>query len=298
MANELVIKFSTAPGTVDENIAQVRAQVQQWLEDFGDLDSYTDEQIPELNERLADLRKGRKIIDDERKRIKKTYLQPLEDFEAKVKTITTEIDSCIATGKNRLDDYQSRKDAEKKQAITDWWNANRPTGIEINIDQVWSDKFLNKTGDGTHWQEILQEKADKIRSDQKVLTEILLADNEKGNFMVPDYMKTLDIGASLANWERHQAEKARYAEQMRRAEEARLEAERRAQEAAKARAEEQAAKVETPQETAETAPQTVKLYTLTFRMVDVPEEKVRALNHFLHDNGIRIKVTEKTIREE
>jgi len=85
---------------------------------------------------------------------------------------------------------------------------------------------------------------------------------------------------------------------MRRAEEARLEAERRTQEAAKARAEEQAAKVETPQETPETAPQPVKLYTLTFRMVDVPEEKVRLLNHFLHDNGIKIRVTEKTIREE
>lgn len=298
MANELVIKFSTAPGTVDENIAQVRAQVQQWLADFGNLDSYTDEQIPELNERLADLRKGRKIIDDERKRIKKTYLQPLEEFETKVKTITTEIDSCISTGKTRLDDYQSRKDAEKRQTITEWWNANRPTGIEIDIEQVWSDKFLNKTGDGTHWQEILQEKANKIRTDEKVLTEILLADNEKGNFMVVDYMKTLDIGASMANWERHQAEKARYAEQMRRAEEARAEAERRAQEAAKARVEEQATKVETPQETPETAPQPVKLYTLTFRMVDVPEDKVRALNHFLQDNGIKIRVTEKTIREE
>lgn len=291
--NELVIRFSTNPGTVDENIAQVRGQVQLWLEDFANLDTYGDDQIPELKKRLADLRRGKDLIEDERKRIKKQYLLPLEEFESKVKTITAEIDDSIRTGKTRLDDYQKRQDEVKKKLIFDWWNDHKPAGIDIRFEQIWNDKFLNKTGDGARWEEILWSRITKIEEDKKILTGYLLSDetNEMGQFLTADYIRTLDLGESMANWMRKEEEKKRYEELARQAEEARKAREQAKPEPVKQEPMPQPEPVKEPEKP-------VKLYTITFRMIDIPEDKVIALNHFLRDNEIKIKVTERSIREE
>lgn len=310
--NELIIKFTTAPGTVDENIASVKSQVESWLEDFNDLENMTDDQIPELKKRLADLRKGKTIIEDERKRIKKEYLNPLDDFEKKVKTITVQIDDCISTGKKRLDEYQIRKDAEKKAMIEAWWNQHKPIPM-MSFDAVWQESFLNKTGDGSKWEQILTEKIQKIENDLKLIAVDIQNDLERGNFISADYMQTLDYMTSVANWnakvakeeaDRKRAEEAaRYNEEIRRAREeadrkAREAAAVAAQEAARYQAEQEAKAAQERAQAAEQPVQDAKFYTLTFRMVNIPEEKVRSLNNTIRALGIRITVMENEIIDQ
>lgn len=310
--NELIIKFTTAPGTVDENIASVKSQVESWLEDFNDLENMTDDQIPELKKRLADLRKGKTIIEDERKRIKKEYLNPLDDFEKKVKTITVQIDDCISTGKKRLDEYQIRKDAEKKAMIEAWWNQHKPIPM-MSFDAVWQESFLNKTGDGSKWEQILTEKIQKIENDLKLIAVDIQNDLERGNFISADYMQTLDYMTSVANWnakvakeeaDRKRAEEAaRYNEEIRRAREeadrkAREAAAVAAQEAARYQAEQEAKAAQERTQAAEQPLQDAKFYTLTFRMVKIPEEKVRSLNNTIRALGIRITVMENEIIDQ
>ena len=310
--NELIIKFTTAPGTVDENIASVKSQVESWLEDFNDLENMTDDQIPELKKRLADLRKGKTIIEDERKRIKKEYLNPLDDFEKKVKTITVQIDECISTGKKRLDEYQIRKDAEKKAMIEAWWNQHKPIPM-MSFDAVWQDSFLYKTGDGAKWEQILTEKIQRVENDLKLIAADILNDTERGNFISAEYMQSLDYMAAVANWnakvakeeaDRKRAEEAaRYNEEIRRARE---EADRKARETAAIAAQE-AARYQVEQEAkvsqesahpAEQPAQDEKFYTLTFRMVNIPEDKVRSLNNTIRALGIRITVMENEITDQ
>lgn len=310
--NELIIKFTTTPGTVDENIASVKSQVESWLNDFNDLDSMTDEQIPELKNRLADLRKGRTIIEDERKRIKKAYLNPLDDFEKKVKTITVQIDDCISIGKKRLEEYQNRNDAEKKAMIEAWWNQHKPIPM-MSFDAVWQESFLNKTGDGSKWEQILTEKIQKIENDLKLIAVDIQNDLERGNFISADYMQTLDYMTSVGNWNakvaREEAEKrraeeaARYNEEIRKAREeadrkAREAAAVAAQEAAKYQAEQEAKAAQERAHAAEQPVQDAKFYTLTFRMVNIPEEKVRSLNNTIRALGIRITVMENEIIDQ
>ena len=310
--NELIIKFTTAPGTVDENIASVKSQVESWLEDFNDLENMTDDQIPDLKKRIADLRKGKTIIEDERKRIKKEYLNPLDDFEKKVKTITVQIDDCISTGKKRLDEYQIRKDAEKKAMIETWWNQHKPIPM-MSFEAVWQESFLNKTGDGSKWEQILTEKIQKIENDLKLIAVDIQNDLERGNFISADYMQTLDYMTSVANWnakvakeeaDRKRAEEsARYNEELRKAREetdrkAREDAEKRALEAARIQAEQEAKAAQERAQAAEQPVQDAKFYTLTFRMVNIPEEKVRSLNNTIRALGIRITVMENEVTDQ
>lgn len=227
--NALVIRFSTAPGTVDENIAQVSAQVDSWLADFQNLADVSDEGKADLDEKLKELRAGRKTIDDERKRIKKKYLEPLDAFENKVKPITEKIDKAIAIGKERSDEIQSKIDEKKKAEIETWWNAHRPGGIVFSIDQVWDKRYLNKTGLGTTWKQDLQEKISRINKDEDAIASIIMGDVNKGNFVSLDYSKNMDLAGALSRWEEHK-QQLQATEQLRReAEErkAQLEAERK-----------------------------------------------------------------------
>lgn len=310
--NQLIIRFSTQVGSVDENIASVKAQVEEWLKDFENLDQMTEDQIPELKNRLADLNKGKKLIDDERKRIKYQYLEPLNDFEAKVKDITSKIDECRQIGKKRLDEYQIRKDAEKKAMIEAWWNEHKPIPM-MSFDAVWQDSFLYKTGDGARWEQILTEKIKKVENDLKLIAVDIQNDINRGNFISADYMQTLDYMASVANWnakvareeaDRRKAEEAaRYNDELRKAREeaerkAREEAEKRSQEAARIQAEQEAKAAQERAQAAEQPSQSRRLYTLTFRMVDIPEETVRSLNNTMTALGIKKVVMEQVITDE
>lgn len=231
--NKLIIRFNPHPGTVDENIQQVHEQVTQWLASFPkDLSDCTEDDIAGMKSDCASLRAGKETIESERKRIKKEYLKPLDEFEAKVKPITKEIDSAIATYKTKLDQYEQIRCQKKKQEITEWWNTNRPQIYKIDISKVWDDRYMNKTGIGKDWQKDLQSKIERIKSDLNVITSIIMADVEKGNFVSAEYVENVDLSKCLADWDIH-------VDNMRKAEELRLKAEADRQEREKARLEAQ-----------------------------------------------------------
>lgn len=303
--NQLIIKFSTVPGTVDENIAAVSAQVDQWLKSFEGLEDADDEQIGEVKKKLTELRNGRKVIDDERKRIKKAYLVPLEEFEGKVRPITDKIDKAIALGKSRVDEVEQARMEKKREEVTALWNALRPADMPIDISLVWDDRYLNKTGIGASYGADLQAKANRIKADSEAIQGIMAKDPEQGSFLAEEYLKTADLSAAMRDWSAHVERQHQLEEMKRKAEEEAAArkaqmaeiAQKRAQEAQDASHEEIHAesKIE-PQ--AQENPGNSEFYTLTFHMERVPKEAVRGLNHFLHDNGIRFTVLEKIITDE
>lgn len=225
--NKLIIRFNPHPGTVDENIQQVHEQVSQWLESFPkDLSECTENDIASMKSDCASLRAGKETIEAERKRIKKEYLKPLEEFEAKVKPITKEIDSAIATYKTKLDEYEQIRRENKRAEIEKWWNEHRPQIYKIDISKVWDERYLNKTGIGETWQKDLQSKIDRINSDLNVIASIICADVDKGNFISAEYVDNVDLSKCLADWDAH-VERLRQAEELR----AKAEADRQAREA-------------------------------------------------------------------
>lgn len=204
MANELIIRFTTQPGTVDENIAQVSKQVDEWLAEFKGMADVSDDAKADLDDKLRQLRAGHKTIDDERKRIKKAYLAPLEQFESKVKPITEKIDQAIAIGKQRSDEIQAKADAKKRAEIEKWWDANRPRGILISLDLVWDKRYLNKTGLGVTWRQDLQGKISRINREEDAIVSLIMEDHAKGDFVSTDYAQHLDLPGALSRWEQHQ----------------------------------------------------------------------------------------------
>lgn len=231
--NKLIIMFNPHPGSVDENINQVHEQVRSWLASFPtDLSNCTESDIASMKSNCASLRSGKKTIEEERKRIKKEYLKPLDEFEAKVKPITVEIDKAIDMYKSKLDEYEVIRCDKKRNEITEWWNAHRNPMMKPDISLVWDDRYLNKTGIGESWQKDLESKIEKIDSDLSVIGS-MSSNIDQLNFVSARYSEHLDLSRAISEWNEH-VEALRRTEELR----ARAEAERQAREKASLEAQE------------------------------------------------------------
>lgn len=231
--NKLIIMFNPHPGSVDENINQVHEQVRSWLASFPtDLSNCTESDIASMKSNCASLRSGKKTIEEERKRIKKEYLKPLDEFEAKVKPITVEIDKAIDMYKSKLDEYEVIRCDTKRKQITEWWNAHRNPMMKPDISLVWDERYLNKTGIGQTWQEDLQSKIDKIDADLSVIGS-MSSNIDQLNFVSARYSEHLDLSRAISEWNEH-VEALRKTEELR----SRAEAERQAREKARLEAQE------------------------------------------------------------
>lgn len=293
--NKLIIMFNPHPGSVDENINQVHEQVRSWLASFPtDLSNCTESDIASMKSNCASLRSGKKTIEEERKRIKKEYLKPLDEFEAKVKPITVEIDKAIDMYKSKLDEYEVIRCDTKRKLITDWWNAHRNPMMKPDISLVWDDRYLNKTGIGESWQKDLESKIEKIDADLSVIGS-MSSNIDQLNFVSARYSEHLDLSRAISEWNEH-VEALRRTEELR----ARAEADRQAREKALSeRLERDNHKNEQVIEIEENVRQAKQdelqeesnaTYWAEFRIYDATLDQMKALTAFIKNNNMHMTI--------
>ena len=293
--NKLIIMFNPHPGSVDENINQVHEQVKSWLASFPtDLSNCTESDIASMKSNCASLRSGKKTIEEERKRIKKEYLKPLDEFEAKVKPITVEIDKAIDMYKSKLDEYEAIRCETKRKEITEWWNAHRNPMMKPDISLVWDDRYLNKTGIGESWQKDLQSKIEKIDADLSVIGS-MNSNIDQLNFVSARYSEHLDLSRAISEWNEH-VDALRRTEELR----ARAEAERQAREKALSerlerdnqKNEEVIEIEENVRHAQQNEPQEESnaTYWAEFRIYDATLDQMKALTAFIKNNNMHMTI--------
>ena len=293
--NKLIIMFNPHPGSVDENINQVHEQVKSWLASFPtDLSNCTESDIASMKSNCASLRSGKKTIEEERKRIKKEYLKPLDEFEAKVKPITVEIDKAIDMYKSKLDEYEAIRCETKRKEITEWWNAHRNPMMKPDISLVWDDRYLNKTGIGESWQKDLQSKIEKIDSDLSVIGS-MNSNMDQLNFVSARYSEHLDMSRAISEWNEH-VDALRRTEELR----ARAEAERQAREKVLSerlerdnqKNEEVIAIEENVRQAQQNEPQEESnaTYWAEFRIYDATLDQMKDLTAFIKNNNMHMTI--------
>ena len=293
--NKLIIMFNPHPGSVDENINQVHEQVRSWLASFPtDLSNCTESDIASMKSNCASLRSGKKTIEEERKRIKKEYLKPLDEFEEKVKPITAEIDKAIDLYKSKLDEYEVIRCDKKRNEITEWWNAHRNPMMKPDISLVWDERYLNKTGIGQTWQEDLQSKIDKIDADLSVIGS-MNSNMDQLNFVSARYSEHLDLSRAISEWNKH-VEALRRTEEVR----AKAEAERQAREKAlserlerESQKNEEVIKIEENVRQAqqdEPQEESNATYWAEFRIDNATLDQMKALTAFIKNNNMHMTI--------
>lgn len=182
------------PKLIEFNNKEIINQITPQLEQYKNI-TYTDEQIPIAKNDRATLNKFKDAIEDERKKVKKAYLQPYEKFEAQVKEIITLINESTQTIDSQIKTYEENKKQEKTDKIIAFWNENIGDLKDlININKVFSQQWLNVTYTDKKWQEDIIEFIAKVKQDITVITSL----NFKQELQLKDYyFRTFDLAATL-----------------------------------------------------------------------------------------------------
>ena len=144
----------------------------------------------------AELNKVIKAISDERIRIKKEYAKPLENFESKVKEITSEIE----TGKNLIDERVKEYDQklkDQKQAKINDLIQRYSEGRYIEQNSKW----LNRTFTDTKIVEEIKEQVEAaIQAEERIAIETQLIKDtcETNEIDVDGFLSMYHAGSAIS----------------------------------------------------------------------------------------------------
>lgn len=176
---------------------------------------YSDEDIPVAKKDRAKFNTFKKAINDERIRMKKEYMKPFEEFEAKVKDINALADKVVIAIDKQIKEYEDNQKREKLDKIKALWTQmSVPEGL--TMEKVYEERMLNTSFSMKKVETCFELAIGKFNRDMATLAAL-----PKFGFEAQQvYISTFDINKALAEGQRMaqiQRQKAEYeAEQARR----------------------------------------------------------------------------------
>lgn len=183
--------------SIDFNFEELKSELTVRLEKYQNL-TYTEETIKLAKEDRAGLNKFKEAIENRRKEIKKLCLKPYNDFEAKVKELTSLIDEPISAIDTQIKSFETQKVEAKQNEIKEFYNS--VIGDLANLvpfEKLYNPKWLNATYKLANIQKEITEQLDKIKSELNVL-ESLKLDSQIALQVQDKYLQTLSFSAAMA----------------------------------------------------------------------------------------------------
>ena len=192
--NELQLVFRQEPGLVSiDNFERLRAALNVYLERYKGV-VYTEAMLSQANQDKKELSRLRKELDERRKDVKREYLAPYLEFEAKIKELLALIDEPLNEIKAFSAGVKSREKDAKRAEIEAYYRANS-AALGAMADKVWEspaffdDKWLNKSVSVKTWRDAVKAKIQAATSD---LSAIQAAGGAHSGALVAHYLERLD----------------------------------------------------------------------------------------------------------
>lgn len=276
MEFQMTTDLQTAvPAEIGFNFDELKAELANRLEYYRGI-VVTEDTIKESKADRATLNKLRTAIDTRRKDVKKAYLRPYNEFEAKCKELTVLIDEPIRAIDLQLATFEEQRKEEKlRDCINEYENTISDTFKSIiPFDRIMDKRWMNATTTMTQVKEDLREWNKRVGADMLALDAI---EDEYKLAVRQKYAETLDVAKAIAHRDSLKAAEDAF----------------RAREEAK-----KAAEIQMPTEPEKTAPapeiapteathqQTEpRLYNLRLEF-NLTREQAIALRRFLDENAI------------
>jgi len=157
--------------------------------------TYTHNEITEAKTDRANLNKFSKAVEDWRKNIKKTYLEPYEKFENQVKEIVNLINESTIAIDTQVKTFEDTQKEKKKQEILDFFNSNiGQLQNLISFEKLFDERYLNATFSINKVGEDLINKINTINSDIKVINDLKF---KQESHLIDYYLNCLNLGQTL-----------------------------------------------------------------------------------------------------
>lgn len=213
---ELIINEVAIPEQITFNYEELKAELTEKAQMYETL-VYTDDQIKEAKADKAALNKLKKALNDERIRREKEYMQPFNDFKAKINEIIGIIDKPVAVIDKQVKEYEDKQKQDKLEKIKALWSEmDVPDGL--TFEKVFDDRMLNVSYNMAHVKQKMLDEISRFNRDIATLSDL----PEFGFEAVEIYKSTFDVNKAITEARRMsemaKAKAAREAEMKARAE--------------------------------------------------------------------------------
>jgi len=194
---ELILKEpieKLVPKLIAFNNEELKNQLLPQLEHYKNI-VYSEDQIANAKTDRATLNKLKTAIEDERKRIKKIYLEPYNHFENQVKEIVTLVEDTSNTIDSQVKSFEEEKKNNKKMQIVAFWNekvGDLSNLIEFNA--IFNEQWLNATYSMKKVEEDIDYLLMKTRQDLDIISAL---GSSQVNYLKDFYLRTFDITKTL-----------------------------------------------------------------------------------------------------
>lgn len=230
MANLVPVQVKGNVGTIEDNLDLVELSIREKVREYAAV-VVTEDSVKDGKRFLADIRKEKKALDDERKAIKTQWMAPYDAFEKRAKQIIALYDEPVKIINDQLTEFEEQRKAMKRQEIEAAYDFVKGDLADwLPLDRIYNPKWENATY-----------SAKKVREDMELIFDqmkvsISTIKSMKSEFEA-DALRVLketgSLQSAIAEINELQKQKERFMEQ------ARQEAERERQEKERAEKEQE-----------------------------------------------------------
>lgn len=193
------LTVSFTPAAVDANFDALDARVEELIAGYAEAryDLTDSDEIKQAKRDRTYLNGIAKEIDERRKAVKREYMRPLDDFEARANAITAKVKKASANIKEQLDEAEERRKDRAYAILKEYYEdlAGMLAPV-VPYERIHDEKWLNKTFGEMKAKAAIDEKVAKVATDW----ETLQAQREtlpRYEVAEREFFSTLDLGAAL-----------------------------------------------------------------------------------------------------
>lgn len=158
---------------------------------------YGEAQIKDAKADRANLNKLKKALNDERIRREKEYMQPFNDFKAKINEIIQIIDKPVLMIDSQVKAFEEQQKAEKQMAIEAYFEG-RNSFEWLKLEQIFNEKWLNASVKMPNVTAEIDSAIEQIEKDLETLQNL----SEFSFEAIEEYKRSLDLNKAITEGHR------------------------------------------------------------------------------------------------
>ena len=205
----LEVQISRNNGTIDFNFEDLKDALTAELELYKNL-VFTEDTKADAKKTVAELRKLKKQINDKRIEVKKLYMQPYTDFEAKVKELDKLINEPITFISEQIDAFEQKRIEEKRELINEIYlelvSEREDIAGYAELNRVYDSKWENASTSKKTIQEAITSYLDSVDNDIAAIESIESEYEAKALMRYKETGVLSDALLTIRQWEKQKEE--------------------------------------------------------------------------------------------
>ncbi len=145
MSDLVPVQVKGNVGTIDDNLDLVEISIREKVAEYSAV-VVTEDGVKDGKRFLADIRKEKKALDDERKSIKRQWMAPYEEFEKRANQIIALYDEPVKIINDQLNEFEKQRREMKRQEIEAAYDFVKGDLADwLPLDRIYNPKWENAT---------------------------------------------------------------------------------------------------------------------------------------------------------